>query len=425
MDSGKRTVLIFSEGISYCHIVRPLIVSRWLKELDLDLLVACTTKAEPLFKAEGLATLIVETADPKLIFARLARGSYLYSEDEMSEYYRKDAALLDRIEPSLIIADFRFSLLHLASARSIPSVGMTSASCHPAYPLSKQTPNAFISPSWLPARLFDAMHRTWFGRRVQNSVIKAISVNYQRASERHGLEPLGSFFEYASQGDLCLLCDDPEVMPLPKLRAQDVYTGALIWDRIDDLPNEFYKLDPTRKKVYITIGTQESLKVGFVKPLVLGLVKQGCSVILSKGKRDIDLEIDAPNVVIVDFINESKLLPEIDLYIYHGSAMSTYQGLAAGVPMISIPAQADQHFHSEALVRLGVGELIRPVELKTERLLAIAEKMLTNSDTRDHSRQFAEQIRLRSNKVEVIDRIQGLLQSRHCQSSATNFGDLR
>lgn len=409
MDQNNNPILLFSEAISYCHIVRPLIVGRWLKELNRPITVVCHPRARDLFIAEGYQVKTASMADPVKIYSRLARGSYIYEESDLINYYCEDRQLIEEIKPTLIVADFRFTLLHLAGEAQIPAVGISSVSCHPFFPLDGTTPNPFVKTPLIPVKLLDYLQGTAFGRLVRAQVIKEISKPYRSASLKSRLRPLGTFFDYASQGSLCLLCDHPDIMPLPSLRAQDYYAGALVWERDEELPAVLKNLDKSIKTIYITVGTQESLRLDFLDDLVNALLRLGVRIIVSRGGRDFKIGLQHENLMLFDFLNESKLLPNIDLYICHGSAMSIYQGLFFGIPMIAIPCQADQHYHSEALLRLRVGKLVRPINLKARAVAKLASDLIMDQDLKDRCRQLSAKVQGYSGKEGFLRRVKKLL----------------
>jgi UDP:flavonoid glycosyltransferase YjiC (YdhE family) len=382
-----------------------LIIGRWLKELNKPILVACPKGHQQVFENEGYRTIPIETADPVAIYSRLAKGKTLYTTNELLEYFAQDEQLIKNVSPRLIVADFRFPLLQLAKRAGIPSVGITSASCHPNFPLDGTTPNPFVRPSFIPPEFIDAIQKTFIGALTRKLLVSDLSRPYRKASAKYGLPMLPTFFDYASQGDLCLLSDHPEIMPIIQLRPQDLYTGALIWERDDALPAELSHLPADRRKVYITVGTQESMSLGFLEELLKRLLDEGYVVILSKGNRRFDVSIQDSRLFVFDFLNETKLLPLVDLYIYHGSAMSTYHGLYFGVPMISIPVQADQHFHSESLIRNGVGKLFRPVQLRVAKLVSTVRQIVDDPTFRHASKRTQSLLIKYSGRKEVVQRI--------------------
>jgi UDP:flavonoid glycosyltransferase YjiC (YdhE family) len=400
-----RPICVFSEGISYCHIVRPLVVASWLRDLSIPIVVACNQRSQGLFAAAGFRTVRIVTADAGPIYRRLARGKWLYEFDDLLTYFRDDERLIASLDPQLIVADFRFSLLQLAKKHGIPAVGITSASCHPAFPLDGSTPDPFAKPAFVPCPVFDALQKTWLGNIARRRVVSAISENLQRASEASGVEVLDSFFEYASQGDVCLLSDHPRVMPLPALRPGDLYAGALIWDREDPLPEALPAVERNGSTIYISVGTQEALPTDFLGSLIRPLVDRGFQVIVSKGHRSFEIGIQHPLLTVVDFINESRLLPKVDLFVNAGSAMSVYHGLYFGIPMICLPIQADQHYHAEAVAREGVGVYFRPSRLKVGDVVDAAAALMANSSVRGRCASLAKDVQTFRPKDTVLTRV--------------------
>ena len=387
-------ILLFSEGISFCHVVRPLVIGKWIRSLgDIDLVVAAPANRVPFFAEEGFQTEVIQVADPREIYKRLSVGGPIYTIDDLDKYYLDDSRLLDRIEPQVVIADFRFPLLQLSQDRNIPTIGITSASCHPSFDNSGSVPNCFLKPRILPPAMIDYADGTFLGNTVRRQLLKQISRPYQVASRRHKMPVLESFFEYASLGDLCLLSDHPEVMPIEHLRPRDQYTGPLTWHRETRLPDGLSgTLSKASSVVYITVGTQESMDTGFVGPLAKSLTSRGITTVVSRGGRSFEMPFEHEKLFVFNFVNESKLLPLVDLWIYHGRALSTYNGLVFGVPMISIPQQADQHFHSLALERLQVGKLIRPRELVVTELVKLAMSFLEDNQIYDRCRFISDKL---------------------------------
>ena len=150
------------------------------------------------------------------------------------------------------------------------------------------------------------------------------------------------------------------------------------------------------------------MSLGFLDQLLKQLIADEYIVILSRGRRKFDVAFRHERLFVYDFINESRLLPRIDLYIYHGSALSTYNGLYYGVPMISIAVQADQHFHSEAVVRLGVGRLFRPVQMRVAQVVEASRELLGNRKVQLACEKVKNELQAFDQRGEVIDRIKCL-----------------
>lgn len=392
IEPTKQPILLFCEGISYAHISRSLIFAQWLTSLNHSIVIACPQTASSLFAAEGFKTIEIETADPVKIYNRLRQGGSIHTKEDLLNYFEQDDHLLQKVQPCIIISEFRFTILQLAKKYKIPAVGMTEATCHPH----------FVPDSHVP-----------------KSLIREVSLPYQEASTTYGVEVLPTFFHYASQGDLCLLCDHPALIPIETLRPHDLYTGALIWNRPEPLPNELSQLNPATKTVYVSLGTQESLPTDFLDTYIEKLLEQDLQVIVSLGKRSLEMSAKRDNLFVFDFVNDSKLLPIVDLMVYPGGAMSTYQALSCGVPLIALPAHANQLFYAEAIVRNNLGYLFRPSDLKLDELVNTTLRIVKEPKTYASTQAFQKKIADLNPRETILNRIMDLMNG---TSSAPNGG---
>jgi UDP:flavonoid glycosyltransferase YjiC (YdhE family) len=66
----------------------------------------------------------------------------------------------------------------------------------------------------------------------------------------------------------------------------------------------------------------------------------------------------------------TALLPHADLLICHGGAMTVQAALAAGVPTLAIPDNADAALCAVALIQSGAGTAFSPGDLRADPALA-------------------------------------------------------
>jgi len=403
-------LLFFVEGISYAHIARSLILAQWLKSLNYPLVVACTQASSSLFTDNGFQTVTIEIADPKAIYRRLRQNGIMYEAKDLVKYYEQDKLLIENLQPRLIVSEFRFSALQLAKKYGIPSVGITEATCHPHFVPDGSVPDPFAKPRFIPLWLLDFIaRRTPIGKKINRKTIEYISAPLRKASVASGLEPLPTFFDYASQGDICLLCDHPDFIPIKPLRQGDFYTGALLWERPEPLPPELLHLNPRKKTVYVSLGTQESLPTGFLTSYVKQLLKHGLQVVVSRGKRSFDLEVTHKRLFVFDFVNDSKIFPHVDLLVYPGGAMTTYQALSGGVPLIALPAHANQHFYAEAIVSHQLGCFFRPSRLRINSLVKATLRILANSKNKTNVEVFQKKLAVFDMRETILSHIEALI----------------
>ena len=409
--NAPQPILLFSEGISMAHVLRPLLIARWLRTLGLPIVVACPATRQEFFVAEGFSTTIITIPNATALYARLQQpGQAMYTVAELHAEALEDEALLDKLDPCLVLADFRFTALLAAYKRGIPTVNISSVSCHPAFDTIRSGwPEPYL-PTWMPETLGSKLYDRFLGAMIAQASLPRLASSLQELARQQGYPVLATFFEYASFGDLCLLCDHPAVMPLKQLRSQDVYTGALVWNRGDSLPARLADFDQHVPTIYITPGTQDALPVTMLEPYVKQLLAHGFQVILSKGQRAFELAFDHPQLVVVDFINNcADLLQHVDLFVHHGGQMSMYLGMTHGVPMLALPPIAECFFHAKAIEEQGVGQLLRPSRLTQAALMANTLDILTTTDYQLNATRLQQQIHSFDNRELVCTRIVQLL----------------
>ena len=412
--------LIFSEGISMCHVVRPLLIARWLREAGLPVIIATPAARQQIFAAEGFATTIITTPNSHTIYTRLQQPNQpMYTVAELLAEALEDEALLDELDPCLVLADFRFTALLAAHARGIPTVNISSVSCHPFFDTIRSGwPEPYLPPR-MPELVGQLLYQNGLGRTLAKVALPRLACSLQAVSRVQGYRVLETFFEYASFGDLCLLCDHPDVMSLPQLRPQDLYSGPLIWDRPDPLPHQVTQLDPQLPTIYLAPGTQESLPIAFLIPYIEQLLHYGFQVVLSKGQRTSSVTLTHARLAVVDFINDSKLLDGVALFVHHGGQMSTYQGMAHGVPMLALPPIADSYFHAKAIEAQGVGRMLRPGRMSVQALIQTTLDLLTDTRIKTNALQLQTRLRAFNNQATVLRRIEQLATERSTIASSS------
>jgi UDP:flavonoid glycosyltransferase YjiC (YdhE family) len=99
-----------------------------------------------------------------------------------------------------------------------------------------------------------------------------------------------------------------------------------------------------------------------------------------------------PNSLTRQFINQTAILPKIDLVICHGGNGTIYQALSCGVPVLCLPANFEAEWNSNRVQALGYGEVIEssygPAKIDsmvqfwlkmrdTEKMQSIADRIRT------------------------------------------------
>jgi len=144
------------------------------------------------------------------------------------------------------------------------------------------------------------------------------------------------------------------------------FIGPHIEQRVVD--NNFdFKKDENKKLLYISFGTIFGKDIAFYHHCIEAFRdSEEYQVIMSVGKFvDINQTFkDIPaNFSIYNYVPQTQLLPEVDVFITHSGFNSTSEGFANGVPMVFVPQKYDQFDISRLVEKLNVGVFLNKKEI--------------------------------------------------------------
>ncbi len=93
------------------------------------------------------------------------------------------------------------------------------------------------------------------------------------------------------------------------------------------------------------------------------------------------------------YVPFSQVLPRCAAIVHHGGIGTCAQGLAAGVPQLTMPLGFDQPDNTTRLWRLGVGRWVRPHLFHGERLAAELAALLGDSRVAERCGHWAQAMR--------------------------------
>ena len=87
------------------------------------------------------------------------------------------------------------------------------------------------------------------------------------------------------------------------------------------------------------------------------LAERDGSALLSLGRRpltpEVRRELEAPNVVLADYVDQRRVLDEANAFVTHHGLNSTHEAVWKGVPMLSYPFFWDQPLLADKSAELG------------------------------------------------------------------------
>jgi rhamnosyltransferase subunit B len=95
------------------------------------------------------------------------------------------------------------------------------------------------------------------------------------------------------------------------------------------------------------------------------------------------------------YVPFSHVLPRCAAIVHHGGIGTCAQGLAAGVPQLTMPLGFDQPDNTTRLLRLGVARWVAAKAWRGERLAAELGRLLDDPQVADRCRHWAQEMRRR------------------------------
>jgi UDP:flavonoid glycosyltransferase YjiC (YdhE family) len=150
-----------------------------------------------------------------------------------------------------------------------------------------------------------------------------------------------------------------------------------------------------RPVIHATLGTTEVNRTpGLYEAIISGLRDEPGTLIVAVGDRRDPAEFGSqpPNVHIEQYVSHAALLPSCDLVLTHGGYGAVMACLSLGVPMVVLPAQADQPRNARRCADLGVGQVVGADERTPETIRAATRAVLRDPSYRANAERIRDEI---------------------------------
>jgi len=374
-----RHILFLAEGATMAHFVRPLALARSLSPAEYKISFYAPADYASHLGSPDFATGVLKTMPRERFLANLAKGAPMYPPQVLREYVAEDRDIIRRVRPDLVVGDLRLSLPISGRLENVGVAMLMNAYWSPRanpprilpeIPLARLVPPRILSPLYqLAAPLVSALH---VGQM-------------NKVRREFGLGPLPLEFGYMyMDGDYVLHPDVPEYVPIADRPANHCFIGPCDWT--PDAPKPAWwdsmRADP-RPKVLVALGSSGPVRV---LPHVLSALSglNVAPVVATSGRA-------VPEVArgyVSQLLPLAETMAEARLVICHGGSPLVYPALAAGVPVLGIPSNADQHLSAALLIKSGAGLGVRSEEASPRRLRVAAERLLEEPSFADAARRW-------------------------------------
>lgn len=167
---------------------------------------------------------------------------------------------------------------------------------------------------------------------------------------------------------------------------------------------------PDRPTVLASLGTTFNRRPEVFEAILEALGDEPINLIAAVGA-DQDPARFGPrpaNVRVERFVPQTLLLDRCDAFVTHGGFNSVRDGLLAGVPMLVVPLGAEQPFHAQRCVELGVGRSLARDQRRAQDFRAGVRALLEQRAYRDSAHELRRRFLRLPTATEVLPRLQAL-----------------
>ena len=381
---NRPTILFVADAVTLAHLARPVALARRLDANRFKVVLACDRRYQGFLDHLPFETRHLASISSEKFLAAAASGRPLYDTQTLRAYVRDDLALIDSVQPDVVVGDHRLSLSASARVAGVPYLAVINAYW-----------SAYASNRSLP--LPDLPINRWLGTSVAQSLFRMVwplasayhAAPLNRVRREYGLSSLGNdWFHVYTDADRTLYADASELVPTQGLPATHSYLGPILWSPDVALPPWWDDLPIDRPLIYATMGS--SGRPDLLELVLESLADLPVTVLATTAGKS---PPTAPaNSRLVDFAPGEQLAARADLMICNGGSLTVYQALAAGKPLIGIASHMDQQLSMSYVEQAGVGILLRSDTLTGVQIRSAVEQLLADSQAQGRARDLARSI---------------------------------
>jgi MGT family glycosyltransferase len=382
---APRTIGVFCEGGVLAHVTRAFEVGRALQRHHGHRVVfCCGGPYVHILRDAGFEVVPVFTVDIEITMkvARSGKPPPLrWWSSVCDEAVASELATIDAVKPDVVVGDMRWTLSTSARAARVPYVSVTNACWTDRFADPIELPEGHVAEKVLGPRLARAAFPTLLRWSMAYGAL-----GFRHVRKRLGLPRLASMWQ-AVEGDLTLLADLPEFMPIKAGTSPDFrYVGPILWDADLEPPPWLSKLERGRPTVYFTMGSTGDAR--FFDEAVRAFGGTDLQVVMTTGGLA-EIRDPPPNVHVAKYAPGAALMAVSDVVVSHGGNGTIYQALSQGVPVIGLPTLFDQEINMRRVVALGLGTKLSRHAADGEALRSAVRGVLDDQGYRRRCEEMA------------------------------------
>jgi zeaxanthin glucosyltransferase len=316
--------------------------------------------------------------------------------------------IVDTVRPDVILAD----QLAFAATLALRAHGHRYAGFVTGHPTAVPAPGEIygVPPSFPAGIVVDPVELSGL-RAHAASVSATFSMAYAqslRQLDPHGQPPDDAF---AATGAATLF-NYPEALHAGSGRVLPpgaTFLGAVA--RHEAIPADLdlaLPRDPSRLRVYASLGTFLSSRVDLLRLIADGLRTLPVDVVMAIGATDpAEIGPIPDHWIVRPSLPQVALLERCDVVITHGGNNTVTESLRAGLPMLVLPLSTDQFAGAADVERAGVGRALDARTLSGERVAA-AVQCLANGPESVAAASLGIRLRVKPGAKIAVERLRAL-----------------
>lgn len=379
-----KKVLFLAEAVTLAHVARPWKLARALLSSNHRVVFAVDNRYDSLFDFSGMQRESLHSIGSDQFITALSRGSPVYDAETLAGYVEEDLGILGRIQPDLVVGDFRLSLSISARLENIPYLTVSNIYWSPYVQQSYPVPDLQLTRVLgvkLAQLVFNLVRPLAFG-------LHTLPLN--RTRRKFGLKSIGwDLRRIYTDADQVIYADPQDLACYPPLPKNHRFIGPILWSADTAMPEWWERVSNNRPVIFVTLGS--SGKKALLPGLITALESIDATVVVAAAGAPLPVPLPE-NTLAADFLPAGEIIKRSALLISNGGSPTTQLALVSGVPSIGIASNLDQFLNMSGIQRSGVGRLLRADRFDEAELRAVVEEILVDEKMRDRAIRLQEKI---------------------------------
>jgi UDP:flavonoid glycosyltransferase YjiC (YdhE family) len=383
INKQRKRILFISEAVTLAHVVRPIVLAKTLDPAHYEITFACDPRYNQIIGKLPFAYKPIKSITSEHFLACSVKGQTGYDTATLRAYVKDDLQVIRKVDPDIIVGDFRLSLAVSARIAGKPYMGICNAYWSP-YAKHRFFP--------VPEHPFTKILGVQFTQHIFNLarplIFAALALPWNRLLREYGLPTIGpDLRRIFTQGDQTLYADLPQLIPTSRLPVSHHYIGPILWSPSVPTPNWWENLPDNKPIIYVTLGS--SGDTGLLPEVFAALKELPITAIVATAGANNPADIP-DNIFVAKYLPGEAAAKRASLVICNGGSPTTQQALAAGVPVLGIASNLDQYLNMAYMQQAGVGRLVRSGKTTRSVLCRLVSDMLTDPSLHNAARFYQQ-----------------------------------